>query len=660
MTKIQTLAFSFFIASFSLLPRAFGQVIVPYTFSPGSSIQSSQANANFSAVASEINAHENATNPHQTTLSQILALGNSCGATPINFNGTQGVGFRAENLASDPTPGSAGRFFINTTTHLLKFDDGSTIQTIGGSGSNNLSSVLNSGNSAGSFNIDLNENQLLHARAENQTSDPSSGNAGRLYYNTSTHALMVDSGAAWTAIGGSQGLASVLGVSNSAGSSNIDFNQHQAKSMALDNLSADPGSPVAGQVWYSSTSHIPKFFNGTSSLAVGNTNTLAQTLSLGNSAGSTPIDFNGQQAQHMVLWNNAGSPGTGTPGYVWFDSTAGQVAYETSGSNHYVCSVDDAQSLTNKTISGASNTLTNIQDSSLSSNVALLSATKTVSGSWTFSSAPKAGAIKNTTGDSISMPTGTGNDSFVYQNAAQILSGKTLNAPIFSGNPNFAENQAFSFRAENVASLPSAGNAGRLVWNIGGQSLAVDSGSSWVSIAGSPVVTWSVALANGNSAGTTNPDFNLNQALNMRLENVAPTPLPGSAGRVDFNTISTFPEYDNGTVMKTFADTDSTQTLSNKTIIKSLATASATGAIPQGQFFTVATCASACTLTLPALASVVGANQAVFYDVKVTGAGVVTVAGNGADTIDGAGSAVLKFTNSELTLAASNTGWMVR
>lgn len=654
----------FWLSILLLSGAARASVTLPYTFSPGGSVSSSQMNADLGALRDEINTHESQANGHNTTLSSVLTVSNSCGSTPINFNGQQGLNFLIENVSADPVcaGASSGRMIYNTTSNLLKVCNGSSFVSIAGTGVNTLSSVLNAGNSAGSFNLDMNENQLLHARVENLSSDPSAGNIGRLYYNTTSNALKLDTGSSITAIGGSQGLSSVLGVSNSAGSTNINFNGNQALDLGLESLAVDPGTTFAGRLYYNSTVNQPKFYNGSSWLTVGNTNTLAQTLALGNSAGSSNINFNGNQAQNMRLHNLAAPPGTGTAGTIWYDTINNILGYETTTVNHTVCSLDDVQTLTNKAISGASNTLTNIPDNALSSNVALLNNAQSITGTKTFSSAPVISNIKTPAGTTLghTIPNGLADDTFVLANAVQTLAGKTLSSSTVSGALDFNENQALHMRVENVTSLPAAGNAGRVVFNTGGQTFAIDSGTAWYSFAGSPLANWANILANGNSAGSINPDFNYNQALHMDLENLSAAPSAGHTGRLWFNTTSLFPQYDNGTSAFTLVDTSSSQNLTNKTIVESLATVTTTGSIPLGQLFTVVNCSSACTQTLPSLISVVSAGQTVLYDVKMTGTGTVTIAGNGADTIDGAATAVLQFTNSELTLAASTGGWLVR
>lgn len=53
--------------------------------------------------------------------------------TNIDLNGNQLLESRVENLASDPVTLWAGRVWINTTSHLLKYYDGSGIVSVGSS-----------------------------------------------------------------------------------------------------------------------------------------------------------------------------------------------------------------------------------------------------------------------------------------------------------------------------------------------------------------------------------------------------------------------------------------------------------------------------------------------------------------------------------------------
>lgn len=48
-----------------------------------------------------------------------------------------------------------------------------------------------------------------------------------------------------------------------------DFLQHQAKQLVVHLLSADPGSPTEGQIWYNTTTHQWSGYNGTINVLLG-------------------------------------------------------------------------------------------------------------------------------------------------------------------------------------------------------------------------------------------------------------------------------------------------------------------------------------------------------------------------------------------------------
>lgn len=263
-----------------LAASAQASVSLPYSFSPSTTIKSSEMNADLTALMNEINTHESQKNGHFTALSDILAVNNSCGTYPINFNETQALGFRAENLSADPTPGNPGRLYMNTTTNVLMLDTGSADVAVAGVSTPNLTTVLAGGNSAGSYNIDMNENQLLHAKVETLASNPSAGNTGRLFYNTTAGSLELDNGSSIQALGGAQTLSQVLTTGNSAGSTNINFNGNQAVNMQWESLSSDPVSTNEGRIYYNSGLHEPKYYDGSA------WQPLASSIAL-----SAPIEF---------------------------------------------------------------------------------------------------------------------------------------------------------------------------------------------------------------------------------------------------------------------------------------------------------------------------------------------------------------------------------
>src|SRR5579883_1505022 len=69
---------------------------------------------------------------------------------------------------------------------------------------------------------------------------------------------------------------------------NIDMNANQILNLVLQELAADPPSPVEGQVWYNTISHQAKYYNGTSTIILydaATTNT-ASKLVLRDSSGN--------------------------------------------------------------------------------------------------------------------------------------------------------------------------------------------------------------------------------------------------------------------------------------------------------------------------------------------------------------------------------------
>lgn len=532
--------------------QATATVTLPYTFSSGQTIKASEVNANDGALRDEINTHTAAVNPHSTDLEDVLNVSNTVGSASINFNLSQGYSFRVENLSADPTCNSAnkGRLIWNTTDALYKVCNGTSFVSIAGTGVNTLASVLTAGNSAGSSNLDMNFNQLIQMRVENLTSNPSAGYAGRMYLNRSTSTLMLDNGASIGAIGGAQTISSVVDTGATLGSTSIDFNGTQGVNLRLENRASDPGTTTAGRIYYNTGTSRAKIYNGSSFVNVGDQNTLAQVLSNGASAGSTDLDMNGQQLKNVRIENETVDPGTGPAGTMWFNTSDTAMRWATGSAIKTACTLDDAQTLTNKTISGSSNTITNIQDSSLTSNVVLKDSAQTITGAKTFSSYPTMNAIKTTSGAQHSITDGLSNDTFTLNSAVQTLTGKTLNGFTLSGTADFNNYQIGEFRLENLSANPSYGNSGRLFYKTTTGELLYDTGTEWRVLTSNSTssYTWAAILGNGASAGSVNPDFNDNQALNMRLENLGadPSSSASKSGRIFWSTATSQAKVDTG------------------------------------------------------------------------------------------------------------------
>lgn len=136
------------------------------------------------------------------------------------------VAAAAETLASDPGGSVTGRFWWNSTDLRLMLDDGTNKRALfrndqkiilgnNGTAANNvrlnraanavLQLVIGSDSTAeGSLSTSLAQ---FSSRIENYTDGtrPAFGNAGRVIYNTTVNALQLDTGSAWTTLGGSGG-----------------------------------------------------------------------------------------------------------------------------------------------------------------------------------------------------------------------------------------------------------------------------------------------------------------------------------------------------------------------------------------------------------------------------------------------------------------------
>ena len=79
-------------------------------------------------------------------------------------------------------------------------------------------------------NIDLNRNELLEPRIENQSSDPAAGGEGQLYFNTTSDKLMLYANGAWVAMesgGDSNTTYDLNGIGSSNATNSTSFCSHQ-------------------------------------------------------------------------------------------------------------------------------------------------------------------------------------------------------------------------------------------------------------------------------------------------------------------------------------------------------------------------------------------------------------------------------------------------
>lgn len=101
-----------------------------------------------------------------------------------------------------------------------------------------------------------------------------------------------------------------------------------------------------------------------------------------------------------------------TSGQIAYDATANDLEYGDNGTNRKVANLDEAQIFTNKTISGSSNTISNIANASLTNSAITIAGTSTSLG----------GSISQ---DTI---TGLGSTGLVARSAANTLTPRTLTA----------------------------------------------------------------------------------------------------------------------------------------------------------------------------------------------------------------------------------------
>lgn len=128
-----------------------------------------------------------------------------------------------ESLASDPTPGVAGRFFFNSTSSLFKIDDGTNIRSflrndqqiiIGNSGTASTNVRLNRsgtgvlqlvlGNDTtaeGSLSTSIAQLSFRHEVYTDATK-PAAGNAGRVIYLSDLQTFLGDNGTSYASLGG--------------------------------------------------------------------------------------------------------------------------------------------------------------------------------------------------------------------------------------------------------------------------------------------------------------------------------------------------------------------------------------------------------------------------------------------------------------------------
>ena len=204
-------------------------------------------------------------------------------------------------------------------------------------------------------NINLKGNQLLYALIHPASAAPVGITAvqGQIYYNTSNNLLYTYTGSAWQPVNGGiiAGASTFYGVTTFAGTAN--------------QITLTPsGSTPSGTVTVSlpSTLTLP----GTLTVSSGQTTSLGGTLSV--TGGLTSLSASTTSGASLNIPTGT-APTAPNVGDIWLVSSTGLLArYGATPATHTIADLDSTQTLTNKTISGASNTLTNIPNSALTNS----------------------------------------------------------------------------------------------------------------------------------------------------------------------------------------------------------------------------------------------------------------------------------------------------
>lgn len=160
-------------------------------------------------------------------------------------------------------------------------------------------------------------------------------------------------------------------------------------------------------------------------------------------------------------------------GDIWHNTTLNGLKYRSNGTTRIIANLDEAQTLTNKTISGASNTITNIANGSLtnssvtigSTSVSLGGTAATVSGltlsGVTMSDATNI-AINTTTGTKIGTATGQKigfwNATPVVQQSGNVLTALSTTGIVTSPTLAAADISSGTFAAGRLATSGTADN----------------------------------------------------------------------------------------------------------------------------------------------------------------------------------------------------------
>ena len=182
--------------------------------------------------------------------------------------------------------------------------------------------------------LDLNQNELIKAVVQNSSSDPGSGRAGQIYYNTADDVLKIYSGtaSAWVAVGSTEYISDAVADLLDAGSGiYLNYND-PSNSLTITNTGVLSLTGTASEVEVSAsagniTLSLPSTINADTSGNAATATALqnSRTISLGGDL-SGSASFNGTSDITITANIGANSVALGT------DTTGDYVAGATAGS----------------------------------------------------------------------------------------------------------------------------------------------------------------------------------------------------------------------------------------------------------------------------------------------------------------------------------------
>ena len=168
--------------------------------------------------------------------------------------------------------------------------------------------------------IDLNSNELIKAVVQNLPSDPGTGKAGQIYYNTATDVLKVYSGtaSAWVSVGSEEFIGDAVAALLDAGDGVFLNYNDGSNSLTISNTGVLSVTGTASEVEVSAsagnvTLSLPSTINANTTGNAGTATTLAtpRAISLGGTL-SGSASFDGSSNITLTAGNLTGNASTAT------------------------------------------------------------------------------------------------------------------------------------------------------------------------------------------------------------------------------------------------------------------------------------------------------------------------------------------------------------